>query len=77
MYGPGQGYNVFAGRDASKGLGMSSLEVKDAIADYSGLDEKQMKTLDHWESFFQKVSLGMAARLQSGSKVSGRGGREV
>lgn len=61
MYGPGQGYNVFAGRDASRGLGMSSLEVKDAVADYSTLDDKQMKTLDHWESFFQKVRAGGAA----------------
>lgn len=38
-------------------LGMSSLEAKDAIADYSGLDEGQRKVLDQWESFFEKVSL--------------------
>lgn len=65
MYGVGGGYHVFAGKDASKGLGgafdnpadlgMSSLEAKDAVADYSGLDEKQRKTLDQWESFFEKV----------------------
>ncbi|KAL7419337.1 hypothetical protein Q5752_006175 [Cryptotrichosporon argae] len=54
MYGPGAGYSVFAGKDASKGLGMSSLDPKDAVADYSGLDAAQRKTLDQWESFFEK-----------------------
>ncbi|KAI9638227.1 cytochrome b5-like heme/steroid binding domain-containing protein [Dioszegia hungarica] len=54
MYGVGGGYHVFAGKDASKGLGMSSLDAKDAVADYSGLDDKQLKTLDQWESFFEK-----------------------
>ncbi|CAD6575346.1 MAG: hypothetical protein TREMPRED_001359 [Tremellales sp. Tagirdzhanova-0007] len=54
MYGKGAGYNVFAGKDASKGLGMSSLESKDAIPDVTGLDEAQMKTLDQWDSFFEK-----------------------
>ena len=34
---------------------MSSLESKDAIPDVTGLDEAQMKTLDQWDSFFEKV----------------------
>ncbi|WVF70242.1 hypothetical protein IAT40_005031 [Kwoniella sp. CBS 6097] len=54
MYGKGKGYNIFAGRDASKGLGMSSLDIKDAVPDYSTLNEAQMKTLNQWESFFEK-----------------------
>ncbi|KAF9115003.1 hypothetical protein BGX27_009222 [Mortierella sp. AM989] len=54
MYGPGAGYHVFAGKDASKALGMSSLQVEDCIADYSGLTETELKTLDDWYSFFQK-----------------------
>ena len=94
MYGKGTGYNVFAGKDASKGLGeftnaagegtglagwrllhvstclssvsvvrdgltagMSSLDPKDAIADYSTLNDAQRKTLDQWEVFFEKVCL--------------------
>lgn len=53
VYGPGKSYNVFAGKDGSKGLGMSSLKPQDAVADYKGLDEKEMKTLDEWYEFFK------------------------
>lgn len=52
MYGAGKSYNLFAGKDASRGLGMSSLEPQNAVADYSVLDEKDMKVLDDWYSFF-------------------------
>ncbi|KAF9958933.1 hypothetical protein BGZ72_010614 [Mortierella alpina] len=54
MYGPGGGYHCFAGRDASKALGMSSLKVEDCVADYSGLTEKELKTLEDWYTFFEK-----------------------
>ncbi|KAF8634259.1 hypothetical protein AX17_004216 [Amanita inopinata Kibby_2008] len=54
VYGAGKSYNVFAGKDGSKGLGLSSLKPEDAVADYSGLDEKDRKTLDEWYSFFTK-----------------------
>jgi hypothetical protein len=64
MYGPGAGYNVFAGKDASRGLGMSSLDPKDAVSDYSTLNEAQMKTLDQWDSFFAKVSRGRGASVE-------------
>lgn len=52
VYGTGQGYNVFAGKDGSRGLGMSSLKPEDAVPDYSTLDEKDLKVLDDWHSFF-------------------------
>ena len=39
----------------TRSLGMSSLEPKDAIPDYKSLNEAQMKTLDQWETFFEKV----------------------
>ncbi|KAF5376277.1 hypothetical protein D9615_008515 [Tricholomella constricta] len=54
VYGPGRSYSIFAGKDGSKGLGMSSLKPEHAIADYSGLDEKDRKVLDDWHSFFSK-----------------------
>lgn len=50
MYLPGKGYHIFAGKDGSKGLGLSSLKPEDAIADYSELDEKHLKVLDDWVS---------------------------
>ena len=53
VYGLGKSYNVFAGKDGSKGLGMSSLKPQDAVADYKDLDEKEMKTLDEWYDFFK------------------------
>jgi hypothetical protein len=52
MYGPGKSYNIFAGKDGSKGLGMSSLKVEDAVPDYTDLSEGDRKTLDEWHSFF-------------------------
>ncbi|KAK0491799.1 cytochrome b5, partial [Armillaria luteobubalina] len=54
VYGPGKSYSVFAGKDGSRGLGMSSLKVEDAVPDYSVLDEKDTKVLDDWHAFFLK-----------------------
>jgi hypothetical protein len=56
VYGPGKSYSIFAGKDGSRGLGLSSLKPEDAVADYSGLDEKDMKVLNDWHSFFSYVS---------------------
>lgn len=55
VYGQGKSYNIFAGKDGSRGLGLSSLKAEDAVADYSGLGEKEMKVLDDWHSFFSYV----------------------
>ncbi|GAA5980762.1 hypothetical protein JCM5350_006379 [Sporobolomyces pararoseus] len=54
MYGPGCGYNVFTGKDASKALGKSSLKPEDADSDYSSLTEEEKKVLDDWEKYFAK-----------------------
>jgi hypothetical protein len=45
---------VFAGKDASKALGKSSLKIEDCISDYSELSEEDMETLDKWLAFFTK-----------------------
>jgi predicted heme/steroid binding protein len=42
MYLPGKGYSVFAGKDASKALGKSSLDLKDCVADYSDLTPEEV-----------------------------------
>lgn len=39
---------VFAGKDASRGLAKSSVEPKDAVAEWIDLDEKEKGVLDHW-----------------------------
>ncbi|KAL5528728.1 hypothetical protein ACEPAF_7865 [Sanghuangporus sanghuang] len=54
MYGPGKSYNIFAGKDGSRGLGMSSLKEADADPDYSTLPPSERKVLDDWHSFFSK-----------------------
>lgn len=52
VYGPGRSYSIFAGKDGSKGLGMSSLKPEHAIADYSELNDSDRKVLDDWHGFF-------------------------
>ena len=54
VYGPGKSYNVFAGKDGSKGFGMSSVKPEDAVPDWSGLPDNEKKVLDDWHSFFSK-----------------------
>ncbi|KAJ3132741.1 hypothetical protein HK100_005008 [Physocladia obscura] len=54
MYGPGSAYSVFAGKDASRALGMSSVKPADCVPDYSSLNAEQIGTLDQWVSFYQK-----------------------
>lgn len=60
-YGKGKSYNIFAGKDGSRGLGKSSLKEEDAVADYSVLDEKERKVLDDWHSFFSYVSFSRSS----------------
>ena len=55
MIAPGKGYNVFAGRDASKALGKSSMKAEDLSADYSELTEWELKVLDDWVAYYTKV----------------------
>ncbi|XP_006457619.1 hypothetical protein AGABI2DRAFT_139898 [Agaricus bisporus var. bisporus H97] len=67
-YGKGHSYNIFAGKDGSRGLGKSSLKSEDAIADYSTLDDKERKVLDDWHSFFSK-RYNIVGRISDGPKV--------
>ncbi|KAK7692184.1 hypothetical protein QCA50_003807 [Cerrena zonata] len=53
-YGPGGSYNLFAGKDASKALGKSSLKEEDASSDYSSLPPNELKVLNDWHEFFAK-----------------------
>ncbi|CAG8555557.1 8572_t:CDS:2 [Ambispora leptoticha] len=53
-YGPGASYHIFAGKDASRALGKTSLKPEDAVADISTLNDEQLKVLDQWYDFFKK-----------------------
>lgn len=52
---------MFAGKDASRALGKSSLNPADAVADYSTLTPEERKVLDDWYSYFQKVCCWVTA----------------
>ncbi|EDP43947.1 hypothetical protein MGL_1344 [Malassezia globosa CBS 7966] len=52
---PGKGYSIFAGKDASRALGMSSLKPEHAVSDYTTLTPQQMKVLDDWFEYYKKV----------------------
>ncbi|KAJ3086209.1 hypothetical protein HK102_013410 [Quaeritorhiza haematococci] len=54
MYSPGAGYHVFAGKDASRALGKSSLKPEDCVADYSTLTPEELETLNKWEQHYTK-----------------------
>lgn len=51
-YGPGKGYHVFAGKDASRALAKSSLDPTDAVPQWEDLSEKEKRVLDDWFRFF-------------------------
>ena len=48
---------MFAGRDASKALGKTSIKPEDLSADYSELTEWELKVLDDWLAYYTKVFL--------------------
>lgn len=56
-YGPDGPYGVFAGRDASRGLGTFSLKedvIKDCYDDLSDLTTTEMDKIREWEKQFQE-----------------------
>lgn len=59
MYTGKSGYKVFAGKDASKALGKSSLKIEDCIADYSELTEDEVTLMRcgmHCLPFFKMIA---------------------
>ncbi|KAJ3131876.1 hypothetical protein HDU90_007705 [Geranomyces variabilis] len=53
-YAPGASYSVFAGKDASRALGKSSLKKEDCVPETDGMTEQELQTLDQWLTFYTK-----------------------
>ncbi|EHY55767.1 uncharacterized protein HMPREF1120_03891 [Exophiala dermatitidis NIH/UT8656] len=47
-------YHVFAGKDPSRALALSSLKPEDCVPDWDDLDDKYKTVLDEWYTFFSK-----------------------
>lgn len=45
---------VFAGKDPSRGLALSSLKPEDCVPHWDDLDDKYKTVLDEWYTFFSK-----------------------
>ncbi|KAK6584203.1 hypothetical protein PZA11_003933 [Diplocarpon coronariae] len=46
--------DVFAGRDASRALGLTSTKAEDVRADWADLSDKEKGVLEDWLTFFSK-----------------------
>lgn len=70
-YGPDGPYHVFAGRDASRGLGTFSIDnsmFKDEYDDLSDLNSMQMDSVLEWEMQFQEKYEYIGRLLKPGEK---------
>ncbi|SPN97295.1 probable DAP1 Damage response protein [Cephalotrichum gorgonifer] len=54
MYLPGGSYSAFAGKDASRALGLMSTKAEDVRPDWYDLADKEKQTLNDWFTFFSK-----------------------
>lgn len=45
---------VFAGKDPSRALALSSLKPEDCVPEWEDLEDKYKTVLDEWHSFFSK-----------------------
>lgn len=65
FYGPGSSYNVYAGRESARALGKMSLSAEDCTGEIDDLTEKELATLEQWDSKF-------AAKYKVVGQVSNR-----
>ncbi|EUC57707.1 cytochrome b5-like heme/steroid-binding domain protein [Rhizoctonia solani AG-3 Rhs1AP] len=54
IYGPGGSYHSFAGKDAARAYTTGCFQTH-LTHDIRGLNEKELKSLAHWKSFFVKT----------------------
>jgi membrane-associated progesterone receptor component len=54
FYGPGGPYQVFGGRECSRALALMAVDERECNADFTGLNEAQLKTLMQWKAKFNE-----------------------
>lgn len=60
---------VFTGKEPNRALGLSSLEPKDCVSDYSDLAPDKVQVLNDWHTFFSK-RYNIIGRLQPENSAS-------
>lgn len=53
-YAPKGSYHVFAGKDPSRALALSSLKAEDCRPEWEDLSDKEKQVLSDWYTFFSK-----------------------
>ncbi|CAO1605186.1 hypothetical protein XANCAGTX0491_008709 [Xanthoria calcicola] len=53
-YAPEGAYHIFAGKDPSRALALSSLKAEDCRSDWEDLADKEKQVLNDWFTFFSK-----------------------
>ncbi|KAL8972891.1 MAG: hypothetical protein Q9183_000280 [Haloplaca sp. 2 TL-2023] len=53
-YAPEGAYHIFAGKDASRALALSSLKADDCRPEWEDLADKEKQVLNDWFTFFSK-----------------------